>query len=433
MSRFTLEYIWDSIRKLFGFKRNETITTKEYSVIDTVNFAAIFANSLKNLAITDSTIEVKGVSDRALLLNKALGRLNRQLGKISSFMLGFGGVVVVPYVSENEIYFNIANQDNLIIERMQGDKITDCAILADRIVEDTTNTVYYRFVRYLLENNTLTIQQIVKKDTQTVPLDTVKEWANMQEIIVIHGVKKMPFAYFKNPKDNRLDVALKGVPITYGSEIIIEEIKACLKQAEDEFKYKEARIFIDENLIDKNGKISKEYKLVQSSAGGMFEIFSPEFRDSSYYNRITQLFTLLEKSVGTSSGILTPVQTRGATATEIKASLQDTFSIISEIRTELESGINDYTQACDMLADYYNLSRMGDYELNFDWSYAMIESSQESFAQLLQAQAVGAIKLSEVRQFIRPKESIEDAQDIIDEIKASEPNLSQTIGLESQL
>lgn len=145
----------------------------------------------------------------------------------------------------------------------------------------------------------------------------------------------------------------------------------------------------------------------------------------------------MEKQVGTSRGILTEPATRGATATEIKAGLYDTYAIVELMRTGIEQGLDRLAYAMDVLNNFYGLSPMGDYEMSFDWSYSMIESSQESFNQLVTAAQVDAVDPAEIRQYIMPDETLEEAQARCNEIKAAKAAsadllLEQTLAEEAQ-
>ena len=151
------------------------------------------------------------------------------------------------------------------------------------------------------------------------------------------------------------------------------------------------------------------------------------FYDSAYYNRLTHLYELLEKQVGTSRGILTEPTTRGATATEIKAGLYDTYAIVTDMRKTIEQGLDRLLYAMDVLANMYSLAPMGEHELSFDWSYSMIESSQESFTQLVTAAQSGAIEPAELRQFVMPDETLEEAQARCDEITAKKKDSSRQL------
>ena len=159
-----------------------------------------------------------------------------------------------------------------------------------------------------------------------------------------------------------------------------------------------------------------------------FEIFDPSFRP--YTDRLQELYQRLEHEIGTSAGILSEVQTQNATATEIKRGMFDTFTIIDDMRSNIEKAIEDFLYSANVLANAYNLSPQGEYEVGFDWSYSLLEDTTEEFNQLVVAQSKGIISDVELRQWLKPDETLEESQKAINEIKMSEPSVEQIIGSE---
>lgn len=423
-----LRTVWERILRIFGVKKTNTIGsqwtenmgfTQQYESTEEMNFTAIFSNKLSTLAISESTADVVGNNARVALLDQCLGEVWSRMKRVISRMLGTGGCVIVPYVRMGRIEFDILSQERMVIHEKQGNSITRATVLADSVKQEERQ--FFRWVDYrVIEGNLY----ITNKVTDQWGNDAfLEQWSEMEDK-AIAGVDRVLFAYFKSPVDNRRFSDDYGVPITYGSDGLIQEIFDCFAQIRDEYRLKEVKIFADERMFQKDSKTGK-YRMPSKvffaahgkENGDMIEVFSPEIRHSSYYERLQYLFGLLEKCVGTSKGILTAPETRGATATEIKAGLYDTYAMIAEIRCSVEKGVRDYLYACNVLANYYELTPLGEYGVRFDWSYEMIESSSETWSQLKDAFEFGIKSSVELRQWLNPNETWDEAKKVLEEIQ----------------
>ncbi len=426
---------WNKILALFGKKQlsddmlmqtNDKFTF-DYENDKDINFTAIFANKLANITISDSNIDVVGDNKRAELLQETLKRLKKKLKKIVARDLGTGGVLVVPYVNRNKIYFNIITQNRFSINKMVGDDIVDCTIMSEHIVRNKEH--YYRWTDYVLEDSNLYIRYRSTLDDEPIEMTMIPEWANIEDMSITN-VDRMPFMYIKSPIDNRKEIDKYGAPVTYGCDIQIEKIKKDLEQIEREYGVKDAFVGVDSTMFNGKDALPTDgiYKKVNAGDEGFWEVFDPAFRDTALYNKLMNDFALLEKQVGTNRGILTDPLSTYQNKDEARRANQDTFAIVDDIRASLEEGLKDFLYACDVLANYFNLGPQGEYELSTDWSYSMLDDSSQEFSQLMQGEARGVIKKAELRQYLKPNETLEESQNIIDEIRKESPSTKDLLG-----
>lgn len=407
----------------------------EYEKIDDINFDAIFSNKLANYVINDSEIVVDGNNERAKRINDMAQSMWKHSKKIVSMAFGYGGVFLVPYVKNGKLYYNKVPQNRVTIDSMDGDTITGCTVLADKktITTGYTSTTYIRLANYRIEGNNLVIEQsYVSEDGKPVLVPDF--WASIPLKIIISNAEKVPLGFIKSPINNRKTNDKYGVPITYGTEATQNEIRECLKQIVREFKVKEAFIGADVTMFDKDEKLPADgiYQKIDSGKDDFWEVFSPEIRESSYYARLQELYKRLEHEVGTSGGILSDVETQNATATEIKKLMYDTFAITDDMRTIFEKGIKDFFDGCDVFANAFNLIPQGDYDISFNWSYGLVEDTTAEFSQLLQGHNIGVISKAEVRQWIRPDETIKESEKKIEEIQQQQANLNDLLGISNE-
>lgn len=404
----------------------------QYEAIDNINFSAIFSNKLANYVVNDSNLNITGDNERTDLLNKIGGSLWKKGKKITSMAFGYGGVFLVPYVKGKKLFYKIVPQTRVTIDSTEGDTITGVTILAER--KDITQAIgqtktYIRWTNYQIKDDNCVIEQKFTDETgKEIPVPDF--WKNIMIKQTISNVDRVLLGYIKSPINNRKSNDKYGVPITYGCDATIKEIKDTMKQLIREFDLKEAFVGADSTMF--NGKdalpLNGLYRKVDSGDDKFWEVFDPAFREVSYMGRLQELYTRLEHEIGTSAGIISEVNTQNATATEIKKAMYDTFSICDDARTNIEDGMNDFFYACNVLANAYGLSSQGDYQVDFDWSYALLEDTQTEFNQLMQGEAKGIIKKVEIRQWMKPDETLEESQKAIDEIKEEQPDIEELLG-----
>ena len=402
----------------------------EYERIDEINFNSIFSNKLANYVINDSNVNITGENARVELLDKTTQSMWKKAKKIASMGFGYGGVILVPYVKSGKIYYNIVSQSRVTIDEIEGENIIGATIIADKKTVNRgigNSKTYYRLTNYRVRNGNIEItQKFTDENGHEVAVPDF--WKNIELKKVITGVDRALFGYIKSPINNRKTDDKYGVPITYGCDSTIAEIKETMKQLYREYKLKEAFVGADSTMF--NGKDSLPlnglFKKVDAGDDTFFEVFDPAFRP--FTERLQELFKRLEHEIGTSAGILSEVNTQNATATEIKRSMYDTFTIVDDMRSNIEKGIEDFLYSANVLANAYNLTPQGEYEVSFDWDYSLLEDSQEAFSQLITAQSKGIISEVEIRQWLKPDETLEDSQKAIDEIRATNPTVEDMFG-----
>lgn len=170
------------------------------------------------------------------------------------------------------------------------------------------------------------------------------------------------------------------------------------------------------------------YKKFDSGDDGFWEVFDPAIRDSAYFNKLEQYFTLLEKEVGTSRGILTEPKATYQNVDEVRRAMRDTLSIIDSVRRQFELGLQDFLDGCEILINYNNIIPQGDYKLKIVWSYSMIEDYETTFNQYMVAYDKGLITGAEVRNQLMD-ETLEESEEVIKTIKKDNPTVKDLMGV----
>lgn len=410
------------------------------------NITAMVGNALSILAFGDSsvTVNLKGTNTkRTKYLNSiAQKEFNKAKRKIST-ALGIGMIASIPYCVDagigKKIYIDTVAKDRFWVTGTQGDDITEVVALADVITYNKKK--YMRWTNYSIQNGVYLIQnKATNEQGDEVALTTIPQWTTISPEIAISGVDRLPIAFYSCPTGDRRPDGIEGVPITYGCDAILKKIATTLKDIETEFKRKKVKILLPRSMAitkkDKNGKPigdmfdDEVYVKLSDSEENKIVVYDPPIRESSYFSLLQQYLSLLEKAIGCSKGILTDMLTQNATATEIRRAMNATFCLTDDMRKEYVRYFEDLMYSVNVLCNYYNITPVSDYNINFDWSYSLLEDSEQTFRQFKDGKAEGAISTLEIRQFLKPDESPDDAQKAIEDIKKNEPGLKTLIGVE---
>lgn len=441
MRRYTGARLLDAIKRLFRKKsieprmmaHIEDAEAHRYSDIRRTNFTAIIANKMANKTIGESDLNVVGEGDRTEYVRKAIESFWINARNVTSTAYGIGGCAVVPYLYGTEMYCSMVPGNQFFITAMAGAEIVSCAVKCDE--RQTRVHTYSRIADHGLENGTyIIINKVIDENNAEHPLSVIDDWASIPERVEITGVDRLPVAYIKCPSNPRRPLRPEGVPITYGCGEVLKDILDLHDEYRKEYALKRAFVGVDQTLVDKNGELPSNglFKRVLSNGGKVgtgsgMETYSPDIRQMAYHERLMDLYALLESQIGTSSGILTKQESSNATATEIKQANLDTKAMVALMQRELDRAVDTITYAAELYADLYGV-RGESPDVNIDWDMSLWESSSETFGQMVQAAAMGAIDAAEIRSFITGEDR-ETAEEAVKKIKAENPTTEQIFGI----
>lgn len=450
-----LEKIRTLILRLFGVKTAPVSEgpdnyTRNYENINSENITAIISNKLGMLTFSDSTCTVDNKGKRSELIAEVVADVFEKGPVITAQAFGKGGKVLIPFVHDGHIDVQAISQNRMLVRRMDGDKIMDVSILLDTCVIDTEG--YWLIADYTVdENGTQHIRyRACTHAGSEVPITSIPKWQNVQPEISITGTDRALIGFLRCPVDNRKDMHILGVPVTYGATKSIEELVEHIAIYRREFKLSRMMLGLDASLwrdfgrgkLDANGVTIDDVKKTAQDSDSPFvpvegmvldgktpwQQYAPSIRHEAMEVRYNSLLRRVEKDCGLSQGILTERQSVNyANKDEVRAAQYDTFSVVKAMRAAWEKAIADLAYAVDVLAEFYGLTpggSRGQYEIEYDWDLSMVESSAESFQQLSELQARGMISKAELRQWVRGG-TLEEAQQAIEEISASKENTSE--------
>ena len=448
MWKVLLLNIKNTILKLFGKKVDITSQqvsraekdVEQYLNIDKENITSIVANAIANLVFGDAQLLVSDDTEMGRQINEVLQREFVKAKRNYACALGTGEILSVPYCVqdglERKIYVDTVTKDRFWVTRSQGTDPTEVEAMADVKIHD--NKVYQRHTYYSVNNGNYLVQNKALQGNDEVMLGLIDEWKGIAKEIPFEGVDRLPVAIGKCPAGGHRPDDNEGRSLTFGCESILKKIQDTIADFETEFRRKKAKVFADsmmfKSITDEHGRTVVQdmdddiFQRLNASEDFGIEIFSPEFRDTSYYNKLQYHFELLEKQIGVNKGILTELSTGTATATEIRRSTYQTFCLVDDIRKSYEKYINDLAYGIQVLLVAYKMCPYADYEVKISWSNTLLEDRAETYNQMVQGVSQGAERVAELRLLNHPEESLEEAQAVVDEIAESNPPLGSLFG-----
>lgn len=420
-------------------KLNLQLVDKNNSEVDFsqngLNPTAIGAGVIANIAIDDGDIVIEGENPRAEAIRNLKEYYTDEFQTaVAEVSLGTGDAIVRPFTDGKHIGLNIIGNQNFVITECIGTYLKGIIMMIDEYIEK--NKRYRLFESQTLKDDGEVSFVYIRRfayenDKEISLLDT--HWDNMSKEEIITA-EQLLIGRYKCPTINRENYnSSSGVPITFGCEEIIENIREKYKQYNNEFDQKQALIFADKTMFkdQTDGTVGKKQKIegttfmktkgsgIEGGVKGMIEDYSPAIRETEFQSANNFNLSVLELCCGFSRGVFTTPETAFATATEMKNSLKKTFAFVKRFRKRLELGDRMLFNAINIIMNVNNTTPIGDWELHHDWSYDYIEETKERFNQLMQGHSAGVVKDETVCGWINNLDE-EQAKQYMAELKANQ-------------
>ena len=433
----TVKNIFLKIAGKLGLELTKKKDTRISFTEPNLNPTAIGAGVIANIAIDDSDVIIEGNNARADAIRKIKDYYTDEIQTpVAEVSLGTGDAIVRPYTDGTYIGLNIIGSDSFVITESIGTRLKGIIIKLDEHIKG--NNVYRLFEIQTLKDNTpssiVYIRRFVFKDDREISIfSTPWDGIKTEETII---ADQLLLGRYKCPTINRDNYnSADGVPITFGCDSIIENIKIKYKQYNEEFDRKTAKTFAVRTMFKKQAKNGKEktkgetYTLngqefiltkedLNKGVSGMIQDYSPTIREVEFQSANNFNLSVLELCCGFSRGVFTTPETAFATATEMKNSLKKTFAFVKRFRKRLELGDRMLFNAINIIMNINGTTPIGDWDIRHDWSYDYIEETKERFNQLIQGHSAGVVKDETICAWINNL-SEEEAKKYMSELRAA--------------
>lgn len=419
---------------------------------------SMVCESLANLMMLEYSMPIEGGSARARMLDEVSDAFVRDT-LCNAVAMGFltGDSITVPSWNGRTMDNVLVDAGSFAILGANGHEVTSMIYVVDekqikygarytllRLIElvpytaqDGTQTYANHYKTFIAKDGTIT----------DVPLSEFPDWAAAnEEEWVIPNVDRLLIGRYRSFTLNPLRPnAQKGTPICFGASAPIREIHYLTQQMHEEFGLSEKAIIADKTLFKKELRRDSEGNVVSQrlvlpkgrerlfmdvgnrggSGSPLIQEWAPTIQLQPYVDALEKQYQEVEKCVGVSSGILSNLNDQSyQNVDNVRKSTIKTQSFVNTAREVCESYLSDMVYAWNAIMNFYGVTPVGDYHVEYKWSDEYINTFSDQQNAILAGEAIGATDAVDYRVFVMG-ESPEVAKERVAEIKAEKAALPQ--------
>lgn len=412
---------------------------------------SMVCESLANLMMLEYSMPIEGGSARARMLDEVSDAFVRDT-LCNAVAMGFltGDSITVPSWNGRTMDNVLVDAGSFAILGANGHEVTSMIYVVDekqikygarytllRLVElvpytaqDGTQTYANRYKTFIAKDGTIT----------DIPLSEFPDWAAAnEEEWVIPNVDRLLIGRYRSFTLNPLRPnAQKGTPICFGASAPIREIHYLTQQMHEEFGLSEKAIIADKTLFKKELRRDSEGNVISQklvlpkgrerlfmdvgnrggSGSQLIQEWAPTIQLQPYIDALEKQYQEVEKCVGVSSGILSNLNDQSyQNVDNVRKSTIKTQSFVNTARGVCESYLSDMVYAWNAIMNFYGVTPVGDYHVEYKWSDEYINTFSDQQNAILAGEAIGATDAVDYRVFVMG-ESPEVAKERVAQIKA---------------
>ena len=437
-------------KRIQGYEQHAAYRDSGKKGID-YSVESMVCESLANLMMLEYSMPIEGGSARARMLDEVSDAFVRDT-LCNAVAMGFltGDSITVPSWNGRTMDNVLVDAGSFAILGANGHEVTSMIYVVDekqikhgsrytllRLIElvpytaqDGTQTYANRYKTFIAKDGTIT----------DIPLSEFPDWAAAnEEEWVIPNVDRLLIGRFRSFALNPLRPnAQKGTPICFGASAPIREIHYLTQQMHEEFGLSEKAIIADKTLFKKELRRDSEGNVISQrlvlpkgrerlfmdvgnrggSGSPLIQEWAPTIQLQPYIDALEKQYQEVEKCVGVSSGILSNLNDQSyQNVDNVRKSTIKTQSFVNTAREVCESYLSDMVYAWNAIMNFYGVTPVGDYHVEYKWSDEYINTFSDQQNAILAGEAIGATDAVDYRVFVMG-ESPEVARERVAQIKA---------------
>lgn len=361
------------------------------------------------------TLEVRAEAKGSeTIANQLKNVLIPRMRQYAEYGVAKGSLIIKPIVAGDKFLTQFIQADKFFpISYDSNGDITGC-VLVEQFRRD--KRIYTRLEIHNINNGVLTVENRAYCSTSDGLLGSrcnlaeVEQWQDLSEEQSFSGIDKLPFGYFKCPLANQLGESPLGASIFSRAVGHIMEADKRYSDICWEYESKQAAIHVSESML----KYDKEndrfimpdgqdrlYRALVYNTGAtdkpLIDVYSPEIRSSEYFDGYNAQLRMIEFDCSLAYGTISNPETVDKTATEIEASKQRSYTLISDCQAAMETAINGWADGALFWLRLYGLEKSGAIEIKIDWGDSILANPQLEREEDRKDVAMGVMRLEEYR------------------------------------
>lgn len=365
---------------------------------DSLGLSSAIAGEIARLVTTELESKIEG-SARADYLQEEYERVLDTLRTNTEIAAAGGGLVFKPYVDGDHLAIDCVPAWRFLPVSFNSRGEVTGAVFVEQVTRG--KTYYTRMEQHQLSSAGYMIKNMAFMSTTQSTIGTpcslgmIDEWANLEpEAIIKQKDGSVPdgvlFSYFKMPFANNIDPSSPlGVSVYSRASGLIEQADKQYSRILWEFEGTELAIDASADALKSdNGtfkqptrrkRLFRELGIDRGTSGDLYEVFSPEIRDTSLFNGLDKILKRIEFNCYLSYGTLSDPQNVDKTAEEIKSSKQRSYSAVRDIQKALQTALEHLIWVMDAYTSLYKLAPGGTYKTSFSFGDGVLEDADLEF------------------------------------------------------
>lgn len=362
---------------------------------------AVVTKEIKRLIMKEFDFSVNDVQ-----LETAFRKFIPQLRRKLDFGLALGGMLFKPYW-DGSPRVDIVPQNQFLPINFTDDTC-DAVACPETLTIGKTSYTRIEIHEYSRKNQTHKITNRCFKSNNPAflgrecSLSEVPEWCGMMTEKTFRNVRKPLFSMFRTPDSNGIDansplgisVFSDAVGFIHDADVHWERIlwelessERAIDASEDLFRFKDGKPVLPKG----RERMYHTYGKTGSSDNSIFNTFSPEIRDISYFNAFNQIMRRIENACGLSYGFLSEVDDTDKTAEEVRSSKQRSHSHVCDIQESLRISLEETLYGMNFLRDYYENRHSDDVKITCTFGDGVLEDTDKEFQRRFQMVTAGIL------------------------------------------